>query len=77
MKDGGHASHPQQSCTLQDSGGHGSQLSEFKHQAARLPHKAPHRLTVRNSGRCLWILGRMVRAPVSRLSLASQVGTVE
>lgn len=33
------------------------------------------RSTCRNSGRFLWILGRMVRAPYSRLSLASQQGT--
>ena len=31
--------------------------------------------TCRNSGSFLWILERMVRAPYSRLSLASQQGT--
>jgi hypothetical protein len=31
--------------------------------------------SLRNSGSCFWILGRMVRAPYSRLSLAAHTGT--
>jgi len=42
---------------------------------ASLDHGAPRARTRRNSGRCLWILDRMVRAPYSRFWLASQTGT--